>query len=311
VNLTSYDGLQYSSNNCATATCTESDAGTCCIPKDKCSTIKDDDDRSPCGDGKIFDENLNCQFNVCDAGSENQYCCKDSSCTVKTSNEWSALGCIPANVASTTVTGLGSVSPNSGYSSCDITCPTDGTFAITLVENSCIAFYENQWSALGCIPANVSATTVTGLGSVTSTAAICDITCPTDLGTFAITLENSCIAKETFEWSQAGCMPANVDATTVTGLGSVSPHLGYSSCVITCPTDGGTFAITLVSKCSTLAPSVCASGALISAAASTDCAGAVCTALECCDGEAFFFGRSDFTTLLPKFKKLFNAGGGC
>ena len=64
--------------------------------------------------------------------------------------------------------------------------------------------------------------------------------------------------------------------------------------------------------CDTFGISECSSGALIADASTTECTGADgCDADTCCDGEAFFAGREDFTNLLPTFKKLFNAGGGC
>ena len=51
-------------------------------------------------------------------------------------------------------------------------------------------------------------------------------------------------AAETAAWAAEGCVVAGSQtATTVSGLGAQSAAAGYQSCAITCPTDGGDFAV--------------------------------------------------------------------
>ena len=81
-----------------------------------------------------------------------------------------------------------------------------------------------------------------------------------------------------------------------------------------CTADDADACCAVKEKCSHMDTSACFSGVLIAAHADTDCAGAECAITDadtCCDGEAFFSNRDDFANLLPTFKKLFNAGGGC
>lgn len=58
--------------------------------------------------------------------------------------------------------------------------------------------------------------------------------------------ENTCTAKaDAAAWAAEGCVVAGVQtATTVSGLGAQSAASGYQNCSITCPTDGGSFAVT-------------------------------------------------------------------
>jgi hypothetical protein len=161
------------------------------------------------------------------------------------------LGCAVVTPAATTVAGLGALSPAPGYATCAITCPVEGqAFDVSATNSSCIAKANAaEWAALGCVVASTpTATTLAGLGALSPSPgyATCAITCPVNGQAFTVTATNSsCTAKaNAAEWATLGCAVITPAATTVAGLGALSPAPGYATCAITCPVEGQAFVVT-------------------------------------------------------------------
>ena len=144
--------------------------------------------------------------------------------------------------------GVGSVSPATGYSTCEITCPVNGeAFAVTATKSSCIARDAASWKTVGCVVATPTGTTVAGIGSVSAGTgySTCEITCPVNGQAFTVTAtKSSCVAKDSKEWTTVGCVVANPTGTTIAAIGSQEAATGSSSCDITCPVNGLAFVVT-------------------------------------------------------------------
>jgi hypothetical protein len=173
----------------------------------------------------------------------------ENTCTAKAdAADWAALGYTVENPASTTVSGLGSVSILPSWSGGGAIACNGGEFSVpSATENACTAKADAAaWMALGFFVQNPTATTVSGLGLIWlrlgwfgSTA----VQCTSDGDEFSVpaATEKSCTAKaDAAEWAAKGLLVANPTAATVSGLGSISLLPNWSgSYVIMC--SGGDF----------------------------------------------------------------------
>ena len=92
-------------------------------------------------------------------------------------------------------------------------------------------------------------------------------------------------------WAAVGCVVAGTQTgATVTNLGAQSAATGYTSCVITCPTNGDAFTVTAVPNENCGNADTCPNGYIAdSAAAATLCASTACDRADadldaCCTG---------------------------
>jgi len=123
---------------------------------------------------------------------ENTCLAKDADVT-KARKAWTKHRCVVENPTATTVTGLGKIQK------CTITCPkTAGKFKVAvkgpsvntcLAMNADVAKARTAWTNQGCVVEHPTATTVTGLGTIsvdTKYTGKCNITCPAG-GQFKVT----------------------------------------------------------------------------------------------------------------------------
>jgi len=146
---------------------------------------------------------------------------------------------------------------------------------VTAVKQCTAKADAAAWAALGCVvDGTQNSVTVAGLGTVAAASGYnsCAITCPTAGSAFTVNaVENTCIAKaDAAAWTAVGCVVAGTqDGTTVTALGSQSAASGYQSCAITCPINGGNFAVSATPVVTTTSTSAATTAATTAEPAST------------------------------------------
>jgi len=179
----------------------------------------------------------------------------ENECTEKSSTWWTNNGCTVEHANGTTVSSLGTVTSASGYSSCTVTCPVNGSdFTVNAVENTCTARDTAGWAAVGCaVAGTATGTTVSALGAQSAVTGYksCTITCPSSGSAFVVSAsQNDCTARNTAGWAAVGCEVAGTaTGTTIAALGAQSAATNWTSCAITCPVDNAAFVVNAVTAC--------------------------------------------------------------